>query len=176
MGWLDALAGKVIYSAEHNYEKPYLVQANESIDDIATRWNVTSQLVYNINRSNIKNPSALAAGTELKMVEGPFHAVIDLTKKVMTVFVKNLYAGRFKVQVDENSNIQPGQYGVAQKVANGKTLDNKLAAHMITLENGVCILASPESGLNPSCIGLKPKDAADLFTIFTEKSQFFIKR
>ena len=94
----------------------------------------------------------------------------------MTVFVKNLYAGRFKVQVGENSNIQAGQYGVIRKAANATTPDGQSAAHMISLEKGVCIQASSETNSNPSCIGLKPKDAADLFTIFTEKSQFFIKR
>ena len=176
MGWLDALAGKVIYSTEHNLYEPYVVQANESLDDIANRWNVTSQLVYNINQAKIANLADLPAGTELKKVQGPFHAEIDLTKKVMTLFVDNLYAGRFTVQVDDNPTIEAGQYGVQQKNANGTTADGQPASHMITLDEGVCIQASSETNSSPTCIGLKPKDAADLFIIFTEQSQFFIKR
>lgn len=174
MSWLDALAAKVIYSVEHNMRKPYIVKANESLEDIAKRWKVTSQLVYNINKSNIANPDELAAGTELKMVQGPFHAEIDLSKKVMTLFVDDLYAGQFAVQVDDKPTIEPGQYGVQQKSSQGS--NGQSAAYLIALNNGVCIQASSEADSSPSCIGLKPKDAADLFIIFTEQSQFFIKR
>ena len=186
LSWLDALAGKVIYSAEHHLaSQPYVVQPNESLLDIANNWNVSAQLVYNVNRNLISDPSNLTAGEEIKVISGPFHAEVDITKKVLTVFVDDLYAGRFPVDVSPDANIQAGRYGVIAKSADPKSKgsNQSLAAdghgpHWIGLEGGLCLHAVTErvGSQHQQCIGLSPKDAADLFSIFTEKSQIFVKR
>ena len=50
---LDALAGKVIYSNEHHLAgQPYVVGTNESLVDIAAKWNVPAQLIYNVHQKH----------------------------------------------------------------------------------------------------------------------------
>jgi len=79
--WLDALAGKVIYSSEHHFQDtPYVIRSGETLNQIAGRWNVPAQVVYNINRQQIGDSATIVAGTELKVINGPFHAEVDLSR------------------------------------------------------------------------------------------------
>ena len=61
---LDPLAGKVIYSNEHLLDRPYVVQAGETLEQIASQFQVPAALLQNIN--GIQNPNYLTPGTQLK--------------------------------------------------------------------------------------------------------------
>ena len=77
--WLDLLAAKVIYSSEHHLQSaPYVIQSGDKIGDIARRWEVPAQLIYNANKTRIPNPSMLVPGTKLKIIKGPFDAVVEI--------------------------------------------------------------------------------------------------
>ena len=94
---LDQLAGKVIYSRQHLLMQPYLVQQGDRLEEIARRKNVSWQLLAKIN--GITDPDRLQPGTELKLVGGPFRAVISLQQQLLTLFYGDRYAGRFPVEV-----------------------------------------------------------------------------
>ncbi|MEM7453037.1 MAG: LysM domain-containing protein [Planctomycetota bacterium] len=172
MEWLDSLAGKVIYSPEHNlFRNAYTVKAGETINDLAARWKVTPQLIYNVNRSMIDNPTELLPGTELKMLSGPFHAEVNLDKNIMTLFVSNLYAGRFQIQFAQAPDLQPGAYSVANK-----SRDPAGESWTIVLDNGACIRTLvPGEQLPADCIGLHPDDSDDVFGILTDNSRIFVR-
>jgi len=191
MAWLDALAGKVIFSDEHHLEKmPYTV-ANESLTDIAQRWNVPAQLIYNINKAKIQNSTNIAAGTELKIVKGPFHGEVSLSGKVMTLFLNGLYAGRYPVEVGISGNPKPGEYRVLVKAAGGHAWrdaegnefppgapQNGYGPNWIGLSGFLCIHQIPEDmGEGHSgCIGLNAKDSKDVFGILSEASNVTLLR
>ena len=185
-GWLDALASKVIYSTENHFAKAHVVQPNETILDLAKRWHVTPQLIYRVNEKVIRNPSNMTPGIELKVLRGPFHAEVNVTNKVLTVFVGDLYAGRFAVDVDSTSKMAAGRYGVTAKSTNVQSMlngsqpnsDNQHGPYWIGLEKGYCLHASVHrtGDAHKNCIGLSLKDAEDLFSIFSEESLIFIKR
>ena len=178
--WLDALAGKVIYSTEHHLStQPYIVQPDESIVEIAKNWNVTPQLVYNVNESLISDPNQLEPGTELKAISGPFHAEVDIARRTLTVFVDELYAGRFPVTISSDTDFQSGRYGVIAKAESAEATGAiGRGPFWIGLEQGLSLHAISDStdSLQPQCIGLSSKDAADLFSILTKESQIFVKR
>ena len=185
IGWLDALAGKVIFSAEHHLtEFPYTV-SNESLADISQRWKVPPQLIYNINRAKIPNPAVLSGGTELKEVKGPFNAEIDLSEKVMTLFLGNLYAGRYAIRVGVSGTPKPGLFRVLIKSAKGHdwrdasgkdyppgSPSNGYGPNWIGLSGSLCIHAVSDSATDghPGCIGLSDKDSRDVFGILTDSS------
>ena len=122
LGWLDALAGKVIFSNEHHLaSQPYVVRSNESLTDIANQWNVPAQLIYNVNRNSVSNPAMVEPGTELKIIPGPFSAEINLSAKVMTLFLGDLYAGRFPIKVGISGAPRPGDFKIIVKSEIGHT-------------------------------------------------------
>lgn len=189
--WLDALAGKVIYSSEHHFQDtPYVIRSGETLNQIAGRWNVPAQVVYNINRQQIGDSATIVAGTELKVINGPFHAEVDLTKKTLTLFLKNLYAGRFPIRVGISGDVRSGQFRVVAKSAEGHTWrdadgndfppessQNGYGPYWIGLTGSLCLHAvedgTPEA--HPGCIGLKEKDARDIFGILINGSELKIR-
>ena len=194
-GWLDALAAKVIYSAEHNFHsKPYIVKQGETVEEIALRWNVPPQLVYNVNQDKFINSSqgsVLSPGTELKMLTGPFEAEIDMSENMMTLFLKGLYAGRFPVRVGVSGNPVPGSFQVMAKSPEGFTWrdangtdyppgspENGYGRHWIGLSGSLCIHATKDGAADGhrGCIGLTEKDAKDVFGILAQNSTVTIVR
>lgn len=189
--FLDGLAGKVIFSAEHHLEDmPYTV-ANESLVDIGKRWRVPAQLIYNINREKILNPAAVDSGTQLKAVHGPFDAEIDTEQNVMTLFLGDLYAGRFPIRVGISGNPRPGEFRVLIKSAVGHNWrdskgnsyppgapENGYGPNWIGLSGSLCIHSVDDSATDGhhGCIGLNPKDAKDVFAILTDGSSVKIIR
>ncbi len=190
--WLDALAGKVIYSSEHHFqEKPYIIRSGETLNQIAGRWNVPAQVVYNINRQQIGDNTSIVAGTELKVINGPFHAEVDLSSKTLTLFLKNLYAGRFPIRVGISGEARPGQYRVVAKSAQGHTWrdadgndfppessENGYGPYWIGLTGSLCLHAiddyTPEA--HAGCIGLREEDARDIFGILINGSELTISK
>ena len=67
---LDPLAGRVIYSREHLLTSAHVTAQGETIESIAAKYQVPTQLLVNIN--GIQRPDAMTSGMELKAVPGPF--------------------------------------------------------------------------------------------------------
>ncbi len=191
IGWLDALAGKVIFSAEHHLQStPYTV-SNESLEDIGARWKVPAQLIFNINQANIPVVSAIQPGTELKAIQGPFDAEIDLDQKIMTLFLDDLYAGRFPIVVGISGSPKPGDFQVLVKSEIGHgwrdsegqeyapgTPENGYGPNWIGLSGSLCIHAVSDTAQDGhhGCIGLSEQDAKDVFGILAEGSSVKILR
>ncbi|MGC3966658.1 MAG: LysM peptidoglycan-binding domain-containing protein [Pirellulales bacterium] len=67
---LDQLAGMVVYSREHLLEPPHTVAQGETLQAVADRYQVPLELLVKIN--GIADPLYLPAGTQLKVIKGPF--------------------------------------------------------------------------------------------------------
>ena len=192
LAWLDQLAGKVIYSTEHLLSpNAYVVQANDTLESIAQKWNVPPQLIFNVNSSKIGTPSNLLPGTELKIIEGPFNAVINLERQELTLFLQGMYAGRFKIEIGQDGQgIDHGSFIVEQKSlgknysVNGQSIaaatpENPYGKYWIGLNSNVSIHESnplPGQVDTRGSIRLATKDAADVFGILSNGSQVTIKR
>jgi lipoprotein-anchoring transpeptidase ErfK/SrfK len=178
--WLDALAAKVVYSRQHLLANPYRVRGSqERMIDVAKKFNVTAQLLQNVNASAVNNPDVMLPGTELKVIPGPFRAEVSLARNEITVYLQDLYAGRFPFALGDEP-VSPGQYQVHQKqvyptyVGNdGRTIAgndpaNPYGGFCLNLGSQVRIhgssLIAPQGSMR-GCISLSPKDAEDLYGI-----------
>lgn len=186
IGWLDALAAKVIFSTEdHLSDGPYTTQPTDTLEQLSANWQVPSQLIANINQENLGGQSQLRPGVQLKQIKGPFQAQLELEAGVMTLFLDGLYAGRFAVTIGTSGQPRPGTYEVIVKSEEGYTWrdaegrdyppqspENGYGPHWMGLSGSLCIHAVPASTKDGhrGCIGLTPQDAADLFVILSEGS------
>jgi lipoprotein-anchoring transpeptidase ErfK/SrfK len=192
MGYLDALAGKVIFSEEdHLVPSPHMVGVNESLADIAAKWKIPAQLIFNVNKSRIPNPAVVSPGTPLKQISGPFRAEVSLRTNEMTLFLGDLYAGRFPVRMGVSGQPQAGDFTVLIKSDIGHTWrdaegndyppgtpENGYGPHWIGLTGSLCIHAVDDSATtgHHGCIGLSHADAKDVFAILAENSEVKIVR
>ena len=190
--WLDSLAGRVIYSTDHClYSQPYIVRTGDTLEAIGRQWNVPAQLIYNVNANNIVDPQNLTPGTELKVIQGPFNAVINVERQEMTLFLQGMYAGRFAIQLGQDGQgIEYGSFMVQEKLrgqtynAGGQPIaagdpQNPYGKYWIGLNGNASIHESnPAAGVqdNRGSIRLASKDAADVFGILSTGSQVTIDR
>jgi len=170
--WLDTLAGKVIYSTEHHVQsQPHVVQPNETLASLADAWRVPQQLVYNVNREKISNPFELQPGAELKKIAGPFRAEVDRASQTVTLYLDDLYAGRFKC-VSVSPDMPLGVCRVENKMESGHPAGQFL---LQTGNSAVSLHAQPAAGSPTGCC-FTQGDARDLFSILSVGSEIKVTR
>jgi LysM repeat protein len=180
---LDQLAGTVIYSREHLLERAYEVQPGDTLDKIADLYDVTWQLLANIN--GIRDPRHVRPGQQLKVVKGPFNAYVNLSKFQLVLYLGDRYAGRFHIGVGQDQETPEGIFSVLQKVENptyyGEPVidkddpQNPLGEYAIDLGNRIWIHGTndPQSigrADSRGCIRLANRDIKDIFEILTAKT------
>ncbi len=188
---LDQVAGTVVYSTQHLLEPPYEVQAGERLEDIAQRYGISWQLLAKIN--GIDDPASLRPGERIKVVRGPFNAVVDLERRELTLVLANgSYAGRFPIGLGQDQPPREGSFTVSDKVVDpvyhgrSKVIGagdqaNPYGNRWIGLGTDLAIHGTdrPENvGRTdlPGSISLKPQDIQDVFDILATGSQVTIRR
>jgi LysM repeat protein len=188
---LDQLAGTVIYSTQHLLESPYIVKPGDRLQTIAEEYHVPWQLLAKIN--GLDDPNRLQPGDQLKVLRGPFSAVVSLDKQELTLLLNGRYAGRFPLGLGRDVPLQEGHYTVKNKDVNpryygpgGQVMEpddpaNPLGGRFIGLggQFGIHGTNDPRSiGRNDlrGCISLSPKDIEDVYDILSENSKVVIRR
>ncbi|MCE9544834.1 MAG: LysM peptidoglycan-binding domain-containing protein [Planctomycetia bacterium] len=184
---LDQVSGTVIYSRRWRAaEDTYRVVGNERLQDIATQCNVPVGLLAKINGLNPDRPE-LRPGQELKIIRGPFQAVINVPKRTLTLVVNNRYAGRFPVALGPEFTQLEGRYTIADKqAAHVKYQGQRYLG--LTAADGAGAAAPPlaivgmtdpgtaESGQAKGLIVVTPQNAEDLYDILSQGSSVTIRR
>jgi lipoprotein-anchoring transpeptidase ErfK/SrfK len=186
---LDQLAGTVIYSREHLLAAAYRVQPGDTLDGIAQRYNVPAELLAKIN--GIRE-SQLVPGQELKIIPGPFEAVIDLSRYELTLYVHDRYAGRFSIGVGLDQPQLEGTFMVREKKINplyrgqdrvfsGDDPNNPLGRRLLDLGNQVAIHGTDNPRNigrteGPGVIRLSERELYDVYDILSVGSRVTIRR
>jgi hypothetical protein len=176
---LGQLAGTVVYSRQHLLQPPYKVQPGDRLETIAAQYKVPSQLLAKIN--GIEDPNHLAPGTELKVIRGPFSALVDLDKRQLMLIVDDCYAGRFSlVGVGELArNIEGRSFEVGDKLLHGPVagLESSPIHHWVRLGNETWIVGTSDPAtLHPAGLNLNSRDAEDVYDILSVGSRVVVRR
>ena len=195
---LGQLAGTVVYSTEHRLEPAYVVQPGETLDTIAGKYNVPWQLLAKVN--GIPAADQVQPGQELKVVRGPFAAVVELGKGQMTLMLDGRYAGKFPVMVEPAAAMGEGEWIVNQKLATpvsdplaqtgidpasaGTAVDRVLVLRgdsPTTSGTTMSIASSSSPPMGPAAGGsaairVSPQDAEELADILSVGSRVVIRR
>jgi LysM repeat protein len=186
---LDALAREVIFSQRHLLEVPYVVNPGETLEQVAKTCQVPVSILAKIN--GLDEQASLAPDRKLKVLPGPFRAEIVMETSEMTLFLGDLYAGRYPVSFGNEPSPRPGIYHVEDKrrdknyySANGMQITakdprNPFGGYWIDLGEELCIHGSSavEGGAtNLGCISLSPLDAGDVFGMLGRGCEVSIRR
>ena len=169
--WLDALAAKVLYSTEHHLFEAYIVESTDTLSSIATAHGITEDLLYNINQTRFGNDGKLFAGLELKVIQGPVHAEMDVTGKTLTLFSGEAYAGRFELNFSPTMPFAAGSYTVLTRTNGLTSGDSATSGYSIGLANGIEFTEIGADGVPPNeGIGLAMNDMFDVYSILSKES------
>ena len=190
---LDQVAGTVIYSREHLMEPAYIVKTNERLADIAVAYNVSPGLLAKIN--GISEAAPLQPGSSLKVIRGPFNAVINTTSRELTLFVKNgRYAGRFPIHIGSEFPLKTGSGTLIGKTRQHSQYENHAwiglgsspdlgkptgGPTVAAQEFGIVGMKDPtavDTGPSRRNIGVSPSHADDLYDILSQKSTITVMR
>jgi hypothetical protein len=67
--------------------------------------------------NGIPSVDAVQPGQQIKVVRGPFSAVVDLRRSQLTLMLDGRYAGKFPITVPPGTSVNDGQWLVDQKLA-----------------------------------------------------------
>jgi hypothetical protein len=178
---LDQLAATVIYSRQHLLEAPYRVRPGDTLDRLAEQFNVPPQLLARIN--GIRDVQNLPVGRQLKVVRGPFSALVDLDRLELTLMLQGRYAGRFPVTLDPNHGSLEGTFIVRDKRAfpGGAAPPAASGKYWIDLGNQICLQSKGDlrelgRGDARGAICLSDRDMEDVFGILSVGSRVVIQR
>lgn len=186
---LDYLAAEVIYSRNHHLQPAHLVKNGETIESIAHQFNVPATLLRNIN--GLRAEVQPVTGDEIKVMQGPFRAEVSLDHNELTLFLDDMYAGRFAVKVGTSPAPRAGAFQIQAKqldrsfitttgqVVPGGHEANPYGDFWLDLGGNLCIHGQPNvavtAQLPVGCIQLGKQDAADMFGILSTGSKVIIR-
>lgn len=188
---LDQVAGTVIYSTGNWLEPAYEVKPGDTLESIAEHHRVPRGLLAKINGIDPAQP--LRPGQKLKVLDGPFDAVVHLDRHELTLMLQDRYAGRFPIGVGLDQPHLEGTYSVLEKQINPAYYDP--AGHMIEPDDPANPLGQRKLGLgkqvaihgtnDPAKVGrtggrgticLSRQDAEDVYDILSVGSRVVIRR
>lgn len=202
---LSKLADQTLFSRAITPDDPfvsaYVIKPGETLAKIAKRFGVTPALLAQLN--TIADENLVRAGQRIKVLHGPFHAVINLETFDMDVFLQATFVKHYKVGLGENYSTPKGKWIVKNKIPNptyypprgGQIIaaddpENPLGERWIGLEGveggavgaeryGIHGTIQPESvGRNMSlgCIRMYNEDVEFLFDLLVEGKSVVVIR
>jgi lipoprotein-anchoring transpeptidase ErfK/SrfK len=83
----------------------YRVQAGDKLTNIAAAHKVPYQLIMKIN--NITSDRGLRSGQNIKVINGPFHAVAYKSGYVLDLYLQNIYVKSYKIGIGKEGHETP---------------------------------------------------------------------
>jgi len=185
---LGQLAGTVIYSQQDLLLAPHVVAAGETLPAIAMPLGVSWQLLGKIN--GVEDPQRLMPGEHLKVIRGPFDAVVSVSRRRISLQLGGNYAGSFPVVVGRQFLARVGSSIPVADIRRGPSRDVQSAAAVIAdptgkpsivLADGLVIEAAEDPGMasdtSPATsLVVSVRDLAELLDILGPGSKVLIRQ
>ncbi|MFM7244788.1 MAG: LysM peptidoglycan-binding domain-containing protein [Planctomycetaceae bacterium] len=185
---LGQLAGTVIYSHQDLLHPPHVVAPGETLPAVAMPLGISWQLLGKIN--GVANPTSLVPGEHLKVVRGPFDAVVSISRRRLTLQLGGYYAGNFPVVVGRSFLPRVGSSIAVAEVrrapgGDGQSLGaaalDPATKPAIVLAEGLVIESAEDTGMasdaSPaSSLVVSVRDFADLLDILGPGSKVLIRQ
>ena len=170
--------------------EPYIVRQDDQFAQFSKGYSVPWQYLAKLNHVD---PKKLRPGQRLKMIKGPFSAIVELNNFLLTVHAYGYYVKAYSIGIGKDSSSPIGKLTVINKVPNpqytdpqGHVLDgsdpnNPLGSRWLDLGKGYGIhgtIAPNSIGKAESrgCIRLRNEDVEEVYDMLAVGSQVSIRR
>ena len=117
---LNRLGGETIFSERLFDNDPfttaYVIQPGDNLVKIASANKVSADLLADVNY--IPNKNMIRAGRRIKIIQGPFRAVVDKAAFSLDVYLGNTFVRHYKVGLGADGSTPSGEWRVATKLVN----------------------------------------------------------
>lgn len=186
---IEHTASLIYTSPDRQFDEPYLVQPGDTLSSIAAKHNVTWQYLARLNRTS---PERLQAGQQLKVLKGPFSAVVDLDDFALTVHAHGWFVHRYRIGIGRDRRTPSGEFTVQEKLENPtwynpdggqigpEDPENPLGRFWLGLGNHIGIHGTndPSSvgkAMSRGCLHLADQDIEEVFHLLSTGSTVLIR-
>lgn len=180
----------IFFEPQPHFVEPYVVQANDRLSSIAGKYQLTWEYLAKLNRTE---PRRIQPGQKLKILKGPFSAVVDLGDFALTIHLQGYFVKRYEVGIGKDGASPLGKFAVINKVENpqytgpdGKVIPgdsplNPLGERWIDLGDsyGIHGTIEPDSigkAASRGCIRMREKDVIEVYDFLVKGSEVTIRR
>ncbi len=188
MGRLEQTARRIYFLPQPHYMDPYVVQEGDRLESIAKRYDVSWQYLARLNRIE---PEQIRPGQKLKVIKGPFTALVDLSDYELTVHCYGYFVYHFPIGIGEDGSTPTGTFRVNEKLSDptyygpdgviaNDDPQNPLGERWISIGNsyGIHGTIDPDSiGKSDSrgCIRMRNSDVEIVYDLLTVGSEVVIQ-
>ncbi len=187
---LEQTAATIFTSPEQLFGEPHFVEYGETLESIGKQYEVPWQYLALLNRVT---PEKLQAGQKLKVVRGPFGAVVDLNSYTLTIHSHGWYVRHYQIGIGRDGKTPIGVFTVKDKLENPEWYDpdggvvdaddpdNPLGEYWLGLGDHIGIHGTidPDSigkAASRGCIHLGDADIEEVFSLLSVGSQVKIRK
>jgi lipoprotein-anchoring transpeptidase ErfK/SrfK len=120
VGELNRLGSETVFSPRvfegDAFAEQYVIKTGDSLAKIANANKVSADLLAQIN--GIQDKNLIRAGQSIKLVKGPFHAVVDKGDFTLELFLGKTMVKHFRVGLGADNSTPTGTWQVENKLAN----------------------------------------------------------
>ncbi|MDA1017264.1 MAG: L,D-transpeptidase family protein [Planctomycetota bacterium] len=188
---IDQTAYSIYLAPQPHYLKPYVVKFGDNLTGIAKGYDVPWQYLKNLNR--ITDPSRIQPGQKLKVIKGPFAALVDLSNFELVIHAHGYYVHRYRVGIGRDGTSPIGTFKVLDKVENpayfgsdGEVIKaddprNPVGEYWIDIGNqyGIHGTIDPDSigkAASRGCIRMSNQDVAEVYSLLGVGSEVRIQK
>lgn len=186
---LSVVAYRIYFAPQPHYMEGHVVQAGDRLQNIAKDYDVSWEYLAKLNRTDANK---IRPGQKLKVIRGPFAAVVDLSDREMTIHSHGHFVARFEIGIGKDSPAPTGTHQVIEKqrdptyhgpegvVANDDP-QNPLGEYWLDLGDSYGIHGTIDDAAigqseSQGCIRMKNRDIADVYDLLTQDSEVLIRR
>jgi len=187
---LDGTSRAIFFQPQPHFVEPYIIEPNDQLRVIANKYQLSWEYLARLNKTD---PRRIQLGQKLKVVKGPFAAIIDLQDFALTIHLQGYYVKRYDVGIGKDGSSPLGKFGVQNKVENpqytgpdGRVLlpddpKNPLGERWIDLGDsyGIHGTIDPDSigkAASRGCIRLRDKDIVEVYDFLVKGSEVVIRK
>ena len=187
---LDASARAIFFQPQPHFVEPYTIQPNDQLRVIANKYHLSWEYLARLNKTE---PRRIQLGQKLKVVKGPFAAIVDLQDFALTIHLQGYYVKRYDVGIGKEDSSPLGKFAVFNKVENpqytgpdgrvikGDDPQNPLGERWIDLGDsyGIHGTIDPDSigkAASRGCIRLRDKDVIEVYDFLVKDSEVVIRK
>ena len=170
--------------------QPYRVLPGDQLRRVAKMYNIPWEYIEKLNRIDARR---IRPGQDLKVIKGPFSAIIELSRFELTVHTNGYFVRRYPVGIGKDGTTPLGKFQMLNKVANPQYTgpDNRVIAaddpanplgeHWLDLGNGYGIHGTidPQSigkAESRGCIRLQNTEVQEVYNLLGIGSVVEIRR
>ncbi len=112
---IEKTAKSIYFSPQPHYMTPYTIQPGDQLTKIAKLYNVPWEYLAKLNEAD---PRKIRPGQKLKVIKGPFAAVVDLGRFELTIQHHGFFVKRYKVGIGKDGTTPIGEFAVKDKLTN----------------------------------------------------------